>query len=109
MTTRERLWADILSRGDRCQFRDLEPRDRFVWDYVQTITVYPDGSRLVEFDGVRMSVGARGAVYSLSDWSRVSELVRREVLVCDAWRGSGIDGHDTYRLKGSYASSGRAH
>lgn len=64
----------------------------------ETVVRHADGGRVVLALGVRISVGRRGGVVALSDWSRAGELVRAGVLRLDPWNGPGLEGHDTYTL-----------
>lgn len=65
---------------------------------VRVVQQFGDGSAVVTVRDVRMSVGARGQVFSMSDWSRAAELVEAGALVADTHKGNGTEGHDTYRL-----------
>lgn len=59
---------------------------------------YPDGSGHTLAAGVTIGHTAKGGVTSLSDWSKVSDLIAAGVLVREVWTGNGQYGHDTFRL-----------
>lgn len=67
---------------------------------MKVLAKYADGSGRVEVLGVVVTVDARGEVFSLSDWSRVGELIEAGYLSRNVWRGGGLYGHDTYTMAG---------